>query len=77
MGDDFFGSEGLYSGVLLLIGAMFRLAAQDVRYGKEDEVLEFVESEWFLEICDCLELDPKDVKKRIFSSKVKQRSEYH
>lgn len=77
MTEEFYCNDSdAYVGVLSLIGAMFRLAAQDAKYGRREEVLEFVESEWFVEICDCLELNPNDVKERIFTSKVKQRDEY-
>jgi hypothetical protein len=70
-------TEGVYQGVLQLVGAIFRQCAQDVKFGKEDDVIIFVSSEWFADLCDYLNVNPVDVKKRIFSSKVKQRSEYH
>ena len=70
-------TEGTYQGALQLVGAIFRQCAQDVKYGKVYDVMVFVESEWFYDLCDYINVQPEDVKKRIFSSKVKQRSEYH
>ena len=70
-------TEGTYEGVLQLVGAIFRQCAQDVKFGKSDDVIVFVNSEWFADLCDYLDINPEDVKKRIFSSKVKQRAEYH
>ena len=69
--------EVLYYNMLNLIGAIFRLAAQDMKYGRVGEVMEFVESEWFIDLCEDLNLDYKDVKKLIYSKKVLQRQEYH
>jgi hypothetical protein len=77
MSKDNQSTEGIYQGVLQLIGAMLRQCAQDVKYGKVDDVKDFVDSEWFADLCDYLDVNPLDVKKRIFSGKVKQRSEYH
>jgi len=77
MEDETKSSDGIYYGYLQLIGAIFRLCAQDVKYGMVDDVAYFVDSEWFDDLCDCIDVQPADVKKRIFSSKVKQRSEYH
>lgn len=70
-------TEGIYQGVLQLIGAMFRQCAQDVKYGQVDDVAYFVDSEWFADLCDYINVQPEDVKKRIFAGKVKQRAEYH
>jgi hypothetical protein len=70
-------NDGIYYGTLQLVGAIFRQCAQDVKYGEVDDVAEFVDSEWFVDLCDYINVRPEDVKKRIFSSKVKQRSEYH
>jgi hypothetical protein len=76
--EDYNLDDDIYNGVLSLIGAIFRLAAQDYKYSESRriEVIEFTESEWFLDICDSLEVSPKEVKKRIYGGKVKQRSEY-
>ncbi len=70
-------SDGVYDGYLQLVGAILRLCSQDVKYGKVDDVAYFVDSEWFEDLCDYINVSPKDVRRRIFCKKVKQRSEYH
>jgi myosin heavy subunit len=70
-------NDGVYDGYLQLVGAIFRLCSQDVKYGRVNDVAYFVDSQWFEDLCDYIEIDPKEVKKRIFSKKVKQRAEYH
>ena len=32
---------------------------------QRDDVIDFVESEWFVEICDCLNINSSEVKRRI------------
>lgn len=70
-------TDGIYQGYLQLIGAVFRLCAQDVKFGKVDDVTDFIESEWFQDLCDYLDVETTAVKKQIFSGKVKHRAEYH
>jgi len=67
MADNYPGAYDLQDGLISLIGAMLKLAAQDFKRGKgkKDDVIEFLESEWFLEICDCLDINAREVKKRI------------
>ena len=76
MEDNTQSTEGIYQGCLQLVGAIFRLCAQDVKYGKTYDVVQFVESEWFQDLCDSLDVPSEEVKKKIFSSKVRQRAEY-
>ncbi len=67
----------LYHANLALIGAIFRLASQDFKYGKKEEVLNFIDSEWFIFLCDSINLEFKEVARLICTSSVKQRMEYH
>ena len=69
--------ETLYYNMLGLIGAIFRLAAQDMKYNRKEEVIEFIESEWFIDLCDYLNLEVTQVRTLICSSRVLQREEYH
>ena len=59
--------EYLQQGVLDLVAAMLQLAVQDFKRGpeKKDDVEAFLDSEWFLQICDGLGVNSKEVKKRI------------
>ena len=63
----FYDSNDLHDNILSLVGAMLRLAAQDFKRGRgrKDDVIAFLESSWFIEICDCLNVSTKEVKKRI------------
>jgi hypothetical protein len=74
--EDVSGNEGSYSGTLSLIGAMFRLAAQDYKFGRSKEVECFLVSVWFEEICEGMGLDVKEVRSLIKQGKVKHREEY-
>jgi len=68
-----------HEGAILLIGAMFRLTAQDLRYGTNEvkrNARAFLKSKWFLSLCDGMDVDPLYVKKLIKSSKVKSRNSY-
>jgi hypothetical protein len=69
-----------YLCVLNLVMTIFRVTAQDIKYGDEEtkrEALIFLESEWFEEMCCNMGLDYKRVKKLISSkSKVSPRSVY-
>ena len=68
-----------YSGFLNLIIAIFRLTAQDLRYGNaksKQEANEFLESQWFEDLCDVFSTDPKIVKYRIKNSPVSWRERY-
>ena len=78
MVEEFDNKDGIYDGVVQLIGAIFRLCAQDMKYGDNKEVLQFVRSDWFVDLCEYLGLNPKEVRKRILTSKkIRQRMEYH
>ena len=59
--------EDLQGGVLALVAAMLQLAVQDFKRGPErkDDVEAFLDSEWFLQICEGLGVSSKKVKKRI------------
>lgn len=74
--EDIPGNEGSYYGTLALIGAMFRLAAQDYKFGRAEEVECFLVSIWFEDICDSMNLDPDEVRDLIKQGKVKHREEY-
>ena len=66
-------------GLTNLIGAMFRLVAQDIRFGgpvAKKDALEFLESEWYKELCDMMDLNPKKLKKSIIHNKVAWRNRY-
>ena len=59
--------EYLQQGVLDLVAAMLKLAVQDFKRGPErkDDVEAFLESEWFIQICEGLGVNSKEVKKII------------
>ena len=59
--------EDLQGGVLALVAAMLQFAVQDFKRGPErkDDVEAFLDSEWFLQICEGLGVNSKEVKKRI------------
>jgi len=75
--NSFVSEEDFYLNTLSLIGALFRLAAQDLKYGDKKEVLEFLESEWFEELCSNMNLESKEVKRLIMTSNILQRMEYN
>ena len=62
-----YDSDDLYYHILSLVGAMLKLAAQDFKRGKgrKDDVVAFLESSWFVEMCDNLGVSSIEVKKRI------------
>jgi hypothetical protein len=73
-------NRDIYNGILSLIGAMFRLAAQDLKFGGKNgrraEALEFIESEWFSDLCCYMNVDTNRVRKLILNGRVRQREEY-
>ena len=62
-----YDEEDLQQGILALVAAMLRLAVQDFKRGPErkDDVEAFLESEWFIQICEGLGVNSKEVKKII------------
>jgi len=62
-----YNEEDLQQGVLDLVAAMLQLAVQDFKRGPErkDDVEAFLESEWFIQICEGLGVNSKEVKKII------------
>ena len=66
-------------GVRNLIIAMIRHTSQDVHYGSRGSKISagrFLNSEWFNEIIEYLNLDPKRVKWLIYNKKASQRRSY-
>ena len=64
-----------YEGTVNLIGALFRLTAQDIRQGSK-EAEEFLDSEWFNDICEGLQVNPKVFKEYMLHKKVRSRVSY-
>ena len=67
------------SGLANLIIAIFRLTAQDLRYGNANakrEANEFLESQWFEDLCEIFKTDPKIIRYRIKHSPVSWREVY-
>jgi len=65
-------SEIEYLSTLNLIMALFRVTAQDLKYGDKiikKEATRFLNSLWFREICINMCLEPDDVKRIIIKSK--------
>jgi hypothetical protein len=62
-------------GMINLIAALFRLTAQDIKLGSQD-ARKFVESEWFEEICDGIQVNPSTFRTYILYNKVKSRVSY-
>ena len=62
-----YDQEDLQQGMLDLVAAMLQLAVQDFKRGPErkDDVEAFLESEWFIQICEGLGVNSKEVKKII------------
>ena len=55
----------IYLCYLNLIMTMFRLTAQDIKYGDKDlskQAKRFLSSRWFVQICECTNLDPIQTK---------------
>ena len=67
--------EDKFEGIINLIGALFRLTNQDIKQG-DNSALEFIESNWYIEICEGLQIDPEKFKKYILTKKVKSRISY-
>jgi len=62
-----------------LVAAIFRLTAQDIRFGKveiKQEALEFLETELFIDMCDAFHFDPKETKRLILESPIVWRKTY-
>jgi hypothetical protein len=68
-------SEIECEGMINLIAALFRLTAQDIRLGSKDAV-EFVNSRWFDEICDGIQIDSELFRSYILNNKVRSRVTY-
>jgi len=67
------------TGFANLIIAIFRLTAQDLRYGNakaKAEANEFLESQWFEDLCDVFRTDHKIIEHRIRNSPVSWREVY-
>ena len=67
------------SGFVNLIIAIFRLTAQDLRYGNvvsKREANEFLKTQWFKDLCDVFGTDPKVISYRIRNSPVSWREVY-
>jgi hypothetical protein len=62
-------------GMINLIAALFRLTAQDIKLGNPEAVI-FVNSEWFEEICDGIQINPDTFRSYILYNKVKSRVTY-
>ena len=68
-----------HEGTILLVGAIFRLTAQDLRYGTKNvkrNARAFLKSRWFNFLCEGMDVDPSYVKRLIKDSKVKSRNRY-
>ena len=69
-----------YLCILNFVMAMFRLTAQDIKYGDKDtkkEARKFLKSVWFNELCENVNLGPARVKYAILhSDKISSRSSY-
>ncbi len=58
---------------------MLRYVAQDIRYGNNQvkkDAIEFLDSDWYVELCDILGLNSKKLKKMIMNNKVSWRDKY-
>ena len=67
--------EEKFEGIINLVGALFRLTSQDIKQGDQSAV-QFIESEWYVEICDGLQVDAKKFKYYILTKRVKSRVSY-
>jgi hypothetical protein len=66
-------------GYTQLIGAIFRLTSQDLKFGNEENsgsAKIFVDSTWFTSICEGFCLNPMQVKGMIIETGVKSRKNY-
>ena len=74
--------EGIieYTCILNFIMAMFRLTAQDIKYGDKiikKDARKFLKSAWFNELCENVNLGPDRVRYAILhSDKISSRSSY-
>jgi hypothetical protein len=70
----------IYLCYLNMIMTMFRITAQDIKYGDKKVIRsarKFLHSKWFFEICDYTNLDPISTRKIIQKgSKVSSRNSY-
>lgn len=67
------------TGLIGLILALFRGAAQDLRYGNKKakkSANEFLGSQWFEDLCTIFPTDPKRIKYMIRNNKVAWRDKY-
>jgi hypothetical protein len=69
-----------YTSVLGLVMTIFRLTAQDLKYGNteiKNDAIEFLESAWFDEMCSNMNLDSDRVRRIIVTSqKTSSRTSY-
>ena len=69
-----------YLNALNLVMAMFRLTAQDLKYGDKEtrqDAKKFLNSAWFRELCNLIDLDSSFVKNVIIKSdKISTRRSY-
>lgn len=77
---DAISKELNYFGALNLIMAIFRLTAQDLKYGNKEirkEAKKFLRSIWFEDLCDGMNLNSDRVKNIIIKSdRVSTRGKY-
>ncbi len=67
------------TGFVTLILAIFRLTAQDIKFGNvkvKKDAYEFLYSDWFNELCSIFDTDPKVIRKRIIKNPVSWREIY-
>lgn len=58
---------------------MLRLVAQDIRFGNpaaKKDALEFLDSDWYKELCDWIDVDHKKLKDIILNNKISWRNKY-
>ena len=79
MSDDIQLDKCIYDGIVNLIGAMFRLAAQDLKFGNtktKAEAIEFLNSERFKELCESINVNADKMRRLIMTKKARKREEY-
>ena len=77
--NDAIQESDLETGIIYLIMSLFRLTAQDLKYGDKQikgEALRFIDSDWFVYLCDGLNLESNYVRRLILNGMVKWRKEY-
>lgn len=65
--------------VVNLMAAVFRLTAQDLKYGNDQihkEAVDFLDSGWFMVICDSLNLEAIEVRRLIENGNPRNRRSY-